>query len=237
MNSIDLHDINIKYGSLMELDDRLSLLSNFNDDGYIEFNSFLQHAKDKKTLLDIGCSYGAFGLAFAKLNNANASYCFDGSVSAWLALNQTIELNKLTNIKCHKMLVGDVDGMVGVVYDKHQSLINKNSNVSEVMLQVDTFCELFDVAPDCMKIDTEGCEYKVLIGARDTIKKYKPTLFMEVHPNFLKFHGHTIYNVLEFFYEINYVALDLNGNEIVDYKKALEEETLDSHRTVWVPRT
>lgn len=237
MNSINIHDIDIKYGSLMEIDNRLDFLSSFNGDGHAEFNSFLSHSKDKKTFLDIGCSYGAFGLAFAKTNNDSKTYCFDGSINAWLSLNQTIELNKLTNIKCHRVLVGDEDGMVGVVYDKHQSLINVNSSLSDLMMRVDTFCELFDIAPDCIKIDTEGCEYKILKGAIDTIQAHKPTLFMEVHPNFLKFHGNTIYDILALFNDINYIALDLEGNEIVDYKKILEEEKTDSNRTVWVPKT
>lgn len=236
MNSLQLHDVEIKYGSLMEIDDRLVFLSNFNNDGYSEFNSFLQHTVGKKTFLDIGSSYGAFGLALAKRDSSSKVYCFDGSINAWLALNQTIELNELTNIKCHRALVGDVDGLVGVAYDQHQSLVNTNSNLSDLMIQVDTFCELFNVIPDCMKIDTEGCEFKVLKGAIDTITAHKPTLFMEVHPNFLKFHGNTIYDVLDFFDQINYVALDLDGNEITDYKKALEEEQTDSHRTVWIPK-
>jgi FkbM family methyltransferase len=237
MNSLQLHDIQINYGSLMDIDDRLGFLSSFNGEGYKEFSSFLRHSSGKKTFLDIGCSYGAFGLAFAKRDSGARAYCFDGSMNAWLALNQTIELNELTNIKCHRALMGDVDGLVGVAYDQHQSLVNANSNLSDLMMQVDTFCELFNVTPDCMKIDTEGCEFKILQGAVDTIKQHTPTLFMEVHPNFLKFHGNTIYNVLDLFNDINYIALDLDGNEIADYKTVLEEEKTDSHRSVWVPKT
>lgn len=233
MNSIKINDIDVSYGSLMELEDRLVFWSAF--DGSDEFTSFLHHSKDKKTLLDIGCSYGAFGLAFAKSDSSKSAHCFDGSINAWLSLTQTIELNKLQNIKCHRALIGDFDGRVGIAYDKHQSFFNTNSNLTDLMLQVDTLCELFNLEPDCMKIDTEGAEYRVLVGAKETIKAYKPTLFMEVHPRFLQFHKNTIYDVLNIFNEINYTALDLFGNPIDNYKKCLEEEQTDSHRSVWVP--
>jgi FkbM family methyltransferase len=234
MNNINVKDIDLAYGSLMELDNRIEFWNIVFDSQ--EFFSFVKHTKDKNVLLDIGCQYGAFGLPFAKSDANKKAYCFDGSINAWLAVNQTIEFNNLTNVKAHRVLVGDVDGLVGIVYDQHQSLVNTNSNMSDLMLRVDTFCQLFDVAPDCMKIDTEGCDYKVLMGALDTIKTYKPTLFMEIHPNFLKFHDNTIYDVLRVFDEIEYKALDLFGEEITDYKKYLEEETTDSNRTVWIPK-
>lgn len=234
MNSIKVQDMNLNYGSLMEIDSRLDFWNIVYESQ--EFISFMKHSNDKKVLLDIGCQYGAFGLPFAKSDVSKKAYCFDGSINAWLTVNQTVECNNLTNVKVHRALIGDTDGMVGVVYDAHQSLVNMNSNMNELMLKVDTICELFNIAPDCIKIDTEGCDYKVLIGAIDTIKTHKPTMFMEVHPNFLKFHNNTIYDVLKIFDEIEYKALDLFGEEIVDYKKYLEEEETDSNRTVWVPK-
>ena len=60
---------------------------------------------------------------------------------------------------------------------------------------------------------------------------------MEVHPNFLRnFHNHSIYDVVNFFEKYEYSAIDLDGNEIEDYKKYLELETTDSNRTVWLPK-
>jgi len=39
---------------------------------------------------------------------------------------------------------------------------------------------------DFIKIDTEGHELYVLEGAINTIEKYKPNIFIEVHPKELK---------------------------------------------------
>ena len=236
MKCLNFDSSNIKYGSLMNMEGRLELLTQFYDETNQEFKSFLNHSKDKNTLLDVGCSYGAFGLAFAKMDSNKKSYCFDGAINAWLALNQTIELNEMSNLKCYKLLVGDIDNLVNVVYDRHQSLFSYNSNTSELMMRVDTICELFNIKPDCIKIDTEGCDYKVLAGAMNTLKEYKPTIFMEAHPNFLKWHKHSISDIVNVFNEVEYTALDLFGNEVTDYKKYLEMEETDSNRTVWIPK-
>lgn len=37
---------------------------------------------------------------------------------------------------------------------------------------------------DFIKIDVEGHEKEVVMGAKETIKKYKPTIFVEIHENY-----------------------------------------------------
>ena len=238
-----INDVEIKYGSLMAIDDRLDFFKVFkfeteskDNDQYYEHLSFLQHIQDKKIFFDVGSSYGVFGLTFSKNENTQV-YSFDGSISAYLALYQTMMLNNINNLKHLKMMIGDMDGFVRVTYDEHQSLLvnNESINTIELMMKLDTISELFDVVPDCIKIDVEGAEYKVLMGSSFIIENYRPTLFMEVHPNFLKdFHGHSIYDIYNFFEKYEYKAIDLFGNEIKDYKKYLEAEKNDSNRTVWV---
>tara|TARA_Y100001951_G_scaffold61730_1_gene49249 strand:+ start:227 stop:964 length:738 start_codon:yes stop_codon:yes gene_type:complete len=238
-----INDVEIKYGSLMEIDDRLDFFKVFkfeteskDNDQYYEHLSFLQHIQDKKIFFDVGSSYGVFGLTFSKNENTQV-YSFDGSISAYLALYQTMMLNNINNLKHLKMMIGDMDGFVRVAYDEHQSLLvnNESINTIELIMKLDTISELFDVVPDCIKIDVEGAEYKVLMGSSFIIENYRPTLFMEVHPNFLKdFHGHSIYDIYNFFEKYEYKAIDLFGNEIKDYKKHLEAEKNDSNRTVWV---
>jgi FkbM family methyltransferase len=233
----------IKCGSLMLMDDRMNFFNCFSKNTndltqHNEFLSFIKYTKDKKIFFDVGSSYGVFGLTFSKNENCQV-YSFDGSLPAYLALNQTIMLNNIDNIKHFKMMIGDQDQYVQVAYDKHQSLLGNFGNTStiETMLRLDSFSELFDVVPDCIKIDVEGAEYKVLQGSSYIIKNHRPILFMEVHPKFLKnFHNHSIYDVINFFEKYEYEAVDVLGNKIKDYKKHLEQETTDSNRTVWLPK-
>jgi len=40
-----------------------------------------------------------------------------------------------------------------------------------------------------LKIDCEGFEHQILLGARDVIERHKPILFLEIHPEFLRNFG------------------------------------------------
>ena len=109
------------------------------------------------TYYDMLDYYGMFGIAFTKKTGGTA-YCFDGSLSVLIALTQTIELNKLYNIRYNRMLIGDENKLMGVTYDTHQSLINQQSSMQDIMLTIDTFCAINEVKPDCIKVDVEGFE-------------------------------------------------------------------------------
>lgn len=39
--------------------------------------------------------------------------------------------------------------------------------------------------PTAMSIDVEGAEFEVLKGARETLKQYKPKIYLSLHPEFL----------------------------------------------------
>jgi hypothetical protein len=57
---------------------------------------------------------------------------------------------------------------------------------------VTTLDELVDrhgLAPDVVKIDVEGHEAKVLVGAERTIERFRPRLIVEVHPSELRAAG------------------------------------------------
>jgi FkbM family methyltransferase len=242
-SSIDINGIDLKYGSLMEFDNRLNFFKAFSSESqdlahYNEMKSFLKHIENKNTFFDVGSSYGIFSLIFSLKNKNAKTYSFDGATSVYLAINQTMMINNLENMKHFKTMIGDQDCYASVFQEKHQSLLaNNTTGTLEIMLTLDTFSELYQVAPDCIKVDVEGAEYKVLQGASNVIDKHRPTLFLEVHPKFLKiFHNHSIYDVINFFEKYEYFAFDNFGNKIEDYKKYLEQETTDSNRTVWVPR-
>jgi len=134
------------------------------------------------------------------------------------------------------MLIGDENKLMGVTYDTHQSLINQQSSMQDIMLTIDTFCAINEVKPDCIKVDVEGFDYRVLLGAKESMKMYRPTLFMEVHPKFLGYYGNNIYDIINIADELDYNIVDCNGDTIVDYKLHLENETSDSNRTVWIPK-
>ena len=78
------------------------------------------------------------------------------------------------------------------------------------------FKEDFDI--DTIKIDVEGYEYKVLSGAKDTLKKYKPLMFLEIHGHLLKLYNAGIMDVYTILKECKYEIYDIHMNKIEDAK-------------------
>ena len=45
--------------------------------------------------------------------------------------------------------------------------------------KLDTYCQTNKIVPDLIKIDVEGHEYHVILGAIETIEKYRPLIIFE----------------------------------------------------------
>lgn len=229
-----IRDIEIEVGDEMSVGNRMAFFNVFTDDPgqSREMLHFQQLVVGFNNFIDVGCSYGAFSLVFSSINPQGTSYAFDGSTKAVTALKQTLTLNPNLRIIPDSRLVGNTDGMVPCMFDEHQSLVGGNSAQVE-MLKIDTFWK-GKPQLDALKIDTEGYEYNVLLGAEETIAQYKPIIFMEVHPRFIAaFHKQSIADVYLFFQKHGYTAYDADLKEIYDYYNHLQDEKTDSNRTVW----
>jgi hypothetical protein len=67
---------------------------------------------------------------------------------------------------------------------------------------------------DTLKIDVEGYEYRVLAGAHETIMKYKPLLFLEIHSHLLNLYNNTVFDVYNILNDYKYKIFDIRQKEI-----------------------
>jgi hypothetical protein len=58
---------------------------------------------------------------------------------------------------------------------------------------------------DFIKVDTEGAEINVLTGAADTIRRFRPGMFIEVNPEALARYGHRPEELRETIRELGYL--------------------------------
>jgi len=63
---------------------------------------------------------------------------------------------------------------------------------------------------DLIQLDVERYEYNVLVGAKNTIEKYKPVISVEVHTS-----GEGDEEVLQFLKDINYVQVDKSNADAI----------------------
>ena len=94
-----------------------------------------------------------------------------------------------------------------LVFEDKRELTNKNYA---------GFKEDFNI--DTVKIDVEGYEEKVLKGAKETLKKYKPLMFLEIHGHLLKLYNSSIMGVYSQLMEAEYKIFNIHDQGIKNGK-------------------
>jgi FkbM family methyltransferase len=140
------------------------------------------------TCLDVGSNIGLTALTLAEAVPGGRVYAFEPS--AWNAkyLRENISRNGVSNITFTEAAVGDKAGTVSF----HLTTLGANStvlraspeaahNVSRIpLITLDSWAAGNSIQRiDFIKIDVEGYERQVLIGAADTLVSRRPTVLME----------------------------------------------------------
>lgn len=78
-------------------------------------------------------------------------------------------------------------------------------------------------APDAMKIDTEGAEFHVITGAKETLKKMSPLgrlVVVEFCPSHLARFGHSPYDVLQLMKDLDFTPTNQTPKQILRMRRA-----------------
>lgn len=77
---------------------------------------------------------------------------------------------------------------------------------------LDSLVNLHQLKPGLMVIDVEGAELKVLRGAEEVLKKYKPVIISELEDSLLSEQGSSAIEVVEFLEKLGYKVRDIKNN-------------------------
>jgi hypothetical protein len=104
----------------------------------------------------------------------------------------------------------------------HEELYNIKENISDVPItSIDQYSKDF-IQLDLIKIDVDGYDYRVLLGAQKAIKKFKPVVMIELAEFTLKSAGDSIQNILDFFLERDYDGFYIiDGSRIRDFNEVI----------------
>ncbi len=154
----------------------------------------LSHIGSSDVFYDIGANLGYYTVIVAK--KASKVVSFEPYSKSFNLLKRNVELNNLTNVELFNFGLGDKNDerMLYVPYKKNLAsfygeLCSDKNVVSKELVRLfslDYFMEHSDnLSPTWIKMDIEGYEYFVIKGAVNTLKMYKPRLFVELHPKIL----------------------------------------------------
>ncbi len=160
-----------------------------------------------KVIFDVGTFIGASSLVFAKMVGEKGKIVgFEPNPYNRERIEQNFDLNKklASRITISSVALSNIDGNMIMTMSKeidnghsstsrlnqsHPTLHNNQlpSDFEEISVEtkrLDNYVKETSLYPDIIKIDIEGAEYEFLEGGRETIHKYRPVLYIEIHSEF-----------------------------------------------------
>lgn len=158
--------------------------------------------KDGSTILDCGAAHGDTALMFSTLYPHSKVYSFEYSDEQFMSLKKNVTINNI------EQQVFPVKAFLYSDTGKH--LLDDNYRIDEydemtrqkcseiTTISIDDYVEENSISNiGLIKFDIEGGEQAALLGAKKTIKKYKPLIYIPIY------HRHDdIYMIPEMLHEL-----------------------------------
>ncbi len=151
------------------------------------FSDVLDFLDEKSVVLDVGGNIGITSLVAA--THGCSVYSFEPGPRAFLYLKKNAEHNEGLRIFPQNIALGAENNEIGffdhppsaaVSHLSNDHTLGNDPNTLVKMIKLDDFVSTHDFSRiDLVKIDVEGFEIDVLKGAAETLKKFKPSVFVE----------------------------------------------------------
>ena len=166
-------------------------------------------AKPGMTILDIGAHRGYYTLVFSKqVGDSGRVLAFEPDDAQLPSLYKNLEMNSIKNVSVHELALSNVAG--------DHTL--KVCSVDSLTLHTEIFDEWSqkeDISKvDMVKLDIEGSELNALKGMKGMLEKCHPTLFIEVHPVYLKDFGQSADELIEFLTDLGYKFTPIDSDTL-----------------------
>lgn len=212
--------------------DPLLAFGNYEDWGTAHntgLKKWIESCRDKFAVFDIGAHIGLYSLPASRVIHAKGFvYAFEPAEKNCVFFQRHISYNKIKNIRVFPYIVGEfyyekvpfferideAEGMNALLPHKNPHLYTKTF---KKQVSLDEFCLQKNVVPEVIKIDVEGAECKVLKGAREVMKKYRPLIFLSVHPGRIEALGDSLQVLLATIIEAGYGVYDMEGNQVNEF--------------------
>ena len=204
---------------------------------------FKKNVKQKDTVIDIGAQIGLMTKLFADLVGEHGKvYSFEPTPKTFSVLKDTIKINDIEKIVSPiQQAVSDKKGTAifnvsDVDIDAANSLSNSTRNhatsgIEVNITSVDEFVKDMSISKiNFLKIDAEGAEYYVLLGAKNTIEKHKPIINLALHPLALTDFNSSLQGIYDFVknenYKIIYKSNSIDEKDFVNHKNLFDVQLI-----------
>ena len=179
-----------------------------NGDSIEELHGFLSIAQETPgTLLDVGAADGLFATLYCLARRDNRAIAYEPSSELYTHLVACVELNNLADrMTIVNAAVGRTDEeATGHLNPAGMLILTDSSPATTTVRLVSLDRQLAEVGPpNVVKIDVEGYEGEVLLGATQLLSIHKPVLFLEFHLDIIETNGGRVDELLKLLTDLGY---------------------------------
>jgi FkbM family methyltransferase len=190
------------------------------DDGIF---TILNQINECYIVIDIGTNIGIVALNMAKkVGKKGFVLGFEPNKLTYARCMENVQLNAFENIKILNNALGNKSETMFLsepdINNSGRNFLttNHNSNIVNVMTLDEVLQDRLFEKIDFIKIDVEGFEYNVLLGAINSIKRFKPILFIELITSNLERNGSSALEIISLLFDLGYNIKNVVNNDIID---------------------
>jgi FkbM family methyltransferase len=160
-----------------------------------ETSGILAFAASARTLFDVGAAVALYSRLFCACGPDHRAVAFEPSpAQLQIARTRIAHAGYGSRINLRSCAVGETPGRATMLIATNgvAGLESTEPGCESVDVEVTTLdqeVERLGVRPDLLKIDVEGFEHEVLIGARRLLASHKPPICLELHLGLLERRG------------------------------------------------
>jgi len=180
-------------------------------------------------VVDVGANIGTVTLqASICVESSGKIYSIEPHPQIFKFLNENIKLNKFDNVKLFNVAVGNKSGTI--LFSNQRSdcqnkiVLEKSDETIEVPIKLLDELAINVAKIDLLKIDVEGFEQFVLLGAKKTLEKTK-CVYIETIERLYNYYNYDSKKIVEILNNYGFELFTISKNSI---KKIYSEEFLES---------
>lgn len=164
-------------------------------------------------VIDLGANIGYYSVGAALLTGPSGSvHAFEPVPATFRQLEESVQINHLPNVVINNLAVSDHPGTatiyVGGICPGSSSFAPNELSASECEVNVTTLDDYVREqslpSVDFIKMDIEGAEMLALLGMRDVLSRFQPSILFEFNPPCLRRLGVQPEQVLKFLEDYGY---------------------------------